>query len=159
MNRTCHQGHEHVRSPAWRGTGRFLALSLASLTLLLASVAHAQPYVNVTVGGEFVPGVFGQVSVGSNPPPPVFNPQPVIVGTPIYGTQPIYVHVPDEDREDWERSCRRYNACGRPVYFIRADERDRWWERRGKHRHHDDDDDDDDDEHRGEKRGRHGHKD
>ena len=97
---------------------------------LATGFAQAQPYVNVTVGGQFSPGVYGQVSV-SNAPPPVINPQPVIVGSVIQGAPVIYMHVPDYEQERWAHYCERYRACGRPVHFVRVEEDNRWWEGRG----------------------------
>lgn len=109
----------------------FLAVTV--LTLAAAGAVHAQAYVNVTVGGAFAPGVFGQLSLGNNPPPPVLNVQPIIVGQPVYGAVPMYLHVSNEEYRDWGRHCGRYHACGHPVHFVRVEERDRWWERHNDH--------------------------
>ena len=109
------------------------ALTVTALALLLAGAAQAQAYVNVTVGGAFAPHVYGQIVIGSNPPPPVVNPQPVIVGPMVYGAPVIYLHVPPEQSRDWGRYCARYNACGRPVQFVRVDMNQRWWEQHNEH--------------------------
>lgn len=103
-------------------------IAAAALTVAMAGAAHAQAYANVTVGGAFAPGVFGQISIGNNPPPPVMNVQPVIVGQPVYGAAPIYLHVAPEEYREWGRYCGRYQACGRPVHFVRVDNNNRWWE-------------------------------
>jgi hypothetical protein len=109
------------------------ALATAALVLAAAGAAQAQAYANVTVGGAFAPGVYGQVSLGNNPPPPVLNMQPVIVGAPVYGVPPMYLHVAPDEYRDWGRHCGRYRACGHPVYFVQVDERNRWWEHHGEH--------------------------
>ena len=106
--------------------------SLIAVVVLAAGVAgaaHAQVYSNVTVGGAFAPGVFGQISIGNSVPPPVMNPQPVIVGRPVYGATPIYLHVAPQEYNDWGRYCGRYRACGQPVHFVRVEQNNRWWER------------------------------
>lgn len=106
--------------------------SLVAMVLLAAGTAgaaHAQAYVNVTVGAPFVPGVYGQLSFGDVAPPPVMDPQPVVVGRPAYGAQPIYLHVALHEYQDWGRNCRRYRACEQPVLFVLIDQRDPWWAR------------------------------
>jgi len=108
-------------------------LATAALALTVAGAAQAQSYVNVSVGGAFAPGVYGQISLGNNPPPPVLNVQPMIVGTPVYGAPVMYLHVAPEEYRDWGRYCGRYHACGHPVHFVQVDDRDRWWERHGEH--------------------------
>ncbi|HEX6592681.1 MAG TPA: hypothetical protein VF050_11840, partial [Moraxellaceae bacterium] len=43
---------------------------------------------------------------------------PVPVGV-VY--EPVYLHVPPGQAKKWSNYCGRYNACGRPVYFVRDD--------------------------------------
>ncbi len=97
----------------------FAALALASL-----SAQAAQPIINLSIGGEISPGVYGQVQFGNAPPPPVFYPEPkIIVEQPAGRRQePIYLHVPPAHARNWARYCRRYNACNRPVYFVKSRE-------------------------------------
>lgn len=109
-----------------------LALALGTLGV---GAAHAQAYVNLTVGGPVAPGVYGQISVGSNPVPPIINVAPVVIGQPVFGAAPMYLYVSNVEYRNWGRYCYRYQACGRPVYFVRVDDRDRWWERRGEGPH------------------------
>ena len=109
--------------------------SLLAGACLLAggATAQAQSYVNVTVGAAFAPGVYGEIAIGNNPPPPVINATPVVATQPVYGAPVLYLYLPETEYREWHRYCHRYNACGRPVYFIRIDERDRWWERHNRH--------------------------
>lgn len=114
-------------------------IAMVALTAAMAGAAHAQAYVNVTVGGPFVPGVYGQVSFGDGPPPPVMDIHPVVVGRPVYGAAPIYLHVALHEYRDWGRYCRKYRACEQPVHFVLIDQNNRWWERgvdRYPHHHH-----------------------
>jgi hypothetical protein len=98
----------------------------AIAVLVLSSLpAHAgTAIINLSVGGEISPGVYGQVQFGNAPPPPVFYPQPmIIVRQPaMMAVEPIYLHVPPGHAKNWAKHCRAYNACNRPVYFIRSAE-------------------------------------
>lgn len=52
----------------------FAALMLASLA------AHAgTPVINLSIGGEISPGVYGQVQFGNASPPPILYTQPRII--------------------------------------------------------------------------------
>lgn len=112
---------------AVRNSMRWFALPVAALIIAFASPAKAQTYMNMTIGGAFAPGVYGQIAIGDNMPPPLMNVQPVIVGRPVYGAPVMYLHVAPDEYRHWGRYCGRYNACGRPVNFVRVDERNRWW--------------------------------
>ena len=111
----------------------WLALPAAALALTASDAARAQAYANVTIGGAFAPGVYGQIAIGNNPPPPVINAQPVIMGRPVYGAPLMYLHVAPEEYRDWGGYCSRYHACGYPVHFVQADPRNRWWEHHSEH--------------------------
>ena len=107
---------------------RFQALAALAVTIGFAGAVHAQSYSNITVGGAFAPGVYGQVSLGNNPPPPVWNAQPVIYRQVFRRAPPIYLHVAQHEYRNWGRHCARYGACGRPVHFVRVEQNNRWWE-------------------------------
>ncbi|MGB9109958.1 MAG: hypothetical protein WCC39_14845 [Telluria sp.] len=82
--------------------------------------ALAQTNVSISVGQ---PGFYGRVDLGDFAPRPVlYAAQPVIVRqSPYYAAEPIYLRVPYEHRRYWSRYCGRYDACGRPVLFVRDD--------------------------------------
>ena len=120
---------------------------LPALIVAAAPLAHAQNVsFNATITGQVVPGVYGQVNFGNAPPPPVVyaqpmivQPSPVVVGAvPV---EPIYLHVPPGHAKNWRKHCHEYNACGRPVYFVKSAEYEPGYhaEHHG-HGHHDDDD-------------------
>lgn len=104
-------------------------IAVVAITASMAGAAQAQAYINIDAGRAFVPGVYGQISFGNNVPPPLMDPQPVVVERPNYGAAPIYLHVSIDEYRDWGRYCNRYRACNQPVYFIRVDQNNRWWER------------------------------
>jgi hypothetical protein len=105
---------------------RFLLQSTVALVAAVPLV-HAQSVsVNATITGEIVPGVYGQVVLGNQPPPRVVYAQPV-VAVPVVVAQPvpmepIYLHVPPGHAKNWRKHCHEYNACNRPVYFVRSAE-------------------------------------
>lgn len=91
----------------------------------VGSVAHAGDVsVGVTITGEILPGVYGQVDLSNRPPPPLLYATPVVIERPpphvVY--QPIYLHVPPGHAKNWSKHCREYRACGRPVYFVKSAE-------------------------------------
>lgn len=106
------------------------------LTLLLGSlnIEAADLNVGVTVHGEVKPGVYGRIEIGNQPPPPVVYEQPVVVvreRTKVV-REPIYLNVPPGHAKNWRKHCRRYNACNRPVYFVKTEE----YEPDYGHKHH-----------------------
>jgi hypothetical protein len=110
-------------------------LLTAAILTALAAPALADVGVSVNVNE---PGFYGQINIGSVPQPPqVIYAQPVVVQrTPAYVAEPIYLHVPPGHEKHWSKHCAEYNACGRPVYFVRED----WYNREYAPRHgHDDD--------------------
>ena len=49
--------------------------------------------------------------------------QPVIIARPPGPPPgPVYLHVPPGHAKNWSKHCQRYNACGRPVYFVKSEE-------------------------------------
>ncbi len=94
------------------------------LFVMLAAVATsamaADVGVSVTVGQ---PGFYGRIDIGNVPPPPLIFPRPVII-QPVVVAQPpppIYLHVPPGHAQKWDKHCHKYDACGRPVYFVKSD--------------------------------------
>ena len=97
-----------------------LSGAMAALLLAAAGGAHAQAYVNATVGGELAPGVYGRINIGNAPPPPLIYAEPVIIHRPavVVPRSPIYLYVPPGHAKNWGKHCGRYNACNQPVYFV-----------------------------------------
>ena len=102
-------------------TIRLLVSGAAAAVLLgLGGGAHAEAYVNATVGGELAPGVYGRINIGNAPPPPLLYAEPVIIQRPavVVPRAPIYMYVPPGHAKNWSKHCARYNACSQPVYFV-----------------------------------------
>jgi hypothetical protein len=94
-----------------------------ALWLLPSSFALAAPAeVNVIVQGQVAPGVYGRVEIGNAPPPLLVYEQPVTIVRPATPVAPIYMHVPPGHARNWKKHCKKYEACGRPVYFVKSAE-------------------------------------
>jgi hypothetical protein len=93
-------------------------LLLAAVLAAAAVPAFAQVGVSVNIGE---PGFYGQIDIGGAPPPQVLYPQPVVIQQGVVGGEPVYLHVPAGYAKHWRKHCAAYNACGRPVYFVRDD--------------------------------------
>lgn len=92
----------------------FIVMAIAIAT----SVDAAGLGVSISVGQ---PGFYGHIDVGDFPEPELIYPRPVVIVPPPRGVapQPLYLHVPPGHEKNWKRHCKKYNACGRPVYFVR----------------------------------------
>ncbi len=99
-------------------------IALAAVTLTSMTAHAGTPIINLSVGGEISPGVYGQVQFGNAPPPPVFYPEPMIIRRhpAAVDVAPLYLHVPPGHAKKWSRHCHEYDACGRPVYFVKSRE-------------------------------------
>jgi hypothetical protein len=105
-----------------------LAISVAAATFLVPAAAAFAADVGVSIGIS-QPGVYGRIDIGRFPTPPaVIAPQPVIIEPPrvVVGRpmQPVYLWVPPGHQKDWRKHCRKYDACGVPVHFVREE----WYE-------------------------------
>jgi hypothetical protein len=98
-------------------------LSFALLGVVPAFAAAADVDLRVIVAGEVAPGVYGRVEFGTAPPPPVLHAKPVIIARPSGPPPgPVYLHVPPGHAKHWSKHCKKYNACGVPVYFVKSEE-------------------------------------
>jgi len=79
--------------------------------------AAAETNVGVSIGIS-QPGVYGQINIGNYPAPALVYPQPVIIAPPRVAMAPAYLYVPPGHQKNWAKHCARYDACGRPVYFV-----------------------------------------
>ena len=97
-------------------------IATAALATMMSPMLASAADVGVSVSiGQ--PGFYGQIDIGNFPRPQVIYEQPVIYqrGPAVYG--PVYLRVPPGHEKNWGKHCGKYNACGRPVYFVR----DNWY--------------------------------
>ena len=97
-------------------------LLAAAVTLATSSALATDVRASITMGQ---PGYYGRVDIGRFPPPPLIYAEPVIIQPVPVGVvrRPVYMHVPPGHAKNWGKHCRKYNACGQPVYFVQ----DRWY--------------------------------
>jgi hypothetical protein len=97
-------------------------LLIVMLTLIAVSAQAADVGVSISVGQ---PGFYGRIDIGDYPRPEVIYTRPVVVHrAPVHVVhEPVYLHVPPGHQKKWSKHCRKYNACDRPVYFVK----DRWY--------------------------------
>jgi len=129
--------------------GKFLFATLL-FSACAAPALAGDVGVSISIGQ---PGFYGQIDIGNVPRPQVVYAQPVVIQrVPEYASAPpIYLHVPPGHEKHWRKHCAQYNACGRPVYFVRDDWYNNEYVPRYRHR--------DDERHGDERRGgdEHGH--
>jgi hypothetical protein len=103
---------------------RFLFAAAAVVVAVTAPAFAADVGVSVQVGE---PGFYGRIDVGNFPQPQLVYPRPVVIQPVPVGVvrEPIYLHVPPGHAKNWRKYCRRYNACGQPVYFVQ----DGWYKK------------------------------
>lgn len=110
-------------------------LTLCAALLAAAAVPAAETQVGVSIGIT-QPGVYGRIDIGNFPQPPrLVVAQPVIIAPAPVRQEPLYLYVPPGHQKNWRKHCARYDACGRPVYFVRED-----WVRERYEEHHGHDD-------------------
>jgi hypothetical protein len=108
-----------------------LCLTLATTAPLAAYAGDVD--VRVILSGQVAPGVYGRVDFGTAPPPPVVYATPVVIAPPPGpALVPVYLHVPPGHAKDWKKHCKHYNACGRPVYFVKSAEYEPGYKGKGK---------------------------
>jgi len=94
-----------------------MLLCSALVTAALAPMASRAADVGVSVSiGE--PGFYGQIDIGNVRPQVVYE-RPVLVERVPAPMPAVYLRVPPGHEKNWAKHCARYNACGRPVYFVR----------------------------------------
>jgi hypothetical protein len=92
------------------------------MTVFAVSAHAANVGVSISAGE---PGFYGRIDIGNAPQPQLIYPRPVVIRpAPGYVVEePLYLHVPPGHEKHWNKHCAKYNACGRPVYFVR----DKWY--------------------------------
>lgn len=97
-----------------------LTVAMAVATTSAVPALSADVGVSITIGQ---PGFYGQIDVGDIARPPVVYARPVIIRRAPRGVvyEPLYLRVPPGHAKNWRKHCVKYDACGRPVYFVKDD--------------------------------------
>jgi hypothetical protein len=78
---------------------------------------------NLTTGGPLQPGLYGRIEVRDAKPPLVHAKPVVAENTQGAGArEPVYLYVPPGQLRRWPQHCAKWQACERPVYFVRVDD-------------------------------------
>jgi hypothetical protein len=93
-------------------------LSLVAMTLVAAPALAADVGISIGIGD---PNFYGHIVIGNAPPPVLVYSEPVVIVRSEVVMEPIYLRVRAGHAQNWSRYCGEYNACGRPVYFVRDD--------------------------------------
>jgi hypothetical protein len=90
-----------------------------------APLAHAgDKLASAVITGPVTPGVYGRVDVANKPLPALVYEQPMFIERPDNAehVEPLYLHVPPEHAKKWAKYCDKYDACNRPVFFVKSAE-------------------------------------
>lgn len=100
-----------------------LGACAALLAVSDAAVAANGQWRNVTAGGPLKPGIYGRIEV-RGAPPPLVHAKPVVARQALQPTaqEPVYLYVPPGQLRRWAQHCGKWQACDRPVYFVRVDD-------------------------------------
>jgi hypothetical protein len=142
MNDGCRTGPRFAPAFFGRTRQRISNMRLVSIVAVLfvgtGACRAGDLNIQVILSGEVAPGVYGQVQLGNDRPPPLVYTQPMLIVAQPEPPPPVYLHVPPGHARNWRKYCREYNACNRPVYFIRSAEYEPGFDRSNYDREHED---------------------
>ncbi len=95
---------------------------ITAVAMLIGAAPALAQDIRVSVSGEVAPGVYGRVDISKGPRPPLVSPDPVVVVRQARAPGPVYLHVPPGHAKNWAKHCKKYDACSRPVYFVKSAE-------------------------------------
>lgn len=104
-----------------------VAGACAALLALGGAAAQASQgsWRNLDTGRPLQPGVYGRIAVpAGGEAPPLVHARPVVAGpeAPSATGDPLYLYVPPGQLRRWGQHCAKWQACERPVYFVRVDD-------------------------------------
>lgn len=116
----------------------FLIAAAVAVATLATPALAADVGVSISIGD---PGFYGRIDIGDYPQPQVLYRQPMVIERVPMDRPPIYLRVPPGHAKHWSKNCRKYNACGERVYFVKDDWYSREYVPRYQERHRDRKDD------------------
>lgn len=100
---------------------RILGVIMLSAGLSPAFAADPDIGVSVTIGH---PGFYGTIEIGDTRPRLIYAEPKYIYRAPRGEVvHPLYLRVPPGHARNWRKHCHKYDACGRPAYFVQ----DSWY--------------------------------
>ena len=94
---------------------RYLTALVVAAGLSCSFALASDVGVSISIGQ---PGFYGRIDIGNAPQPVLIYPQPVWINRVAVAPAPIYLRVPPGHEKNWGKHCKKYGACGRPVYFV-----------------------------------------
>jgi hypothetical protein len=109
---------------------RNVAIATAAIVTTASLASAAEKDATAVITGPVTPGVYGRVDVANKPLPTLVYEQPMFVERPDTAgrVEPLYLHVPPEHAKNWKKYCNHYQACDRPVFFVKSAEYDPGYE-------------------------------
>jgi len=104
----------------------FRNVAIAAIAIVTAAplASAADKDASAVITGAVTPGVYGRVDVANKPLPALVFEQAMFVERPDTAgrVEPLYLHVPPEHAKNWRKFCDKYQACDRPVFFVKSAE-------------------------------------
>lgn len=103
---------------------RFLiaAAVIAATLITFNNTALAEVGISVNIGQ---PNFYGQLDPNGYPQPRVIYRQPKAIWQVPINQPPIYMRAPRNQAKNWNKHCKKYNACDQRVLFVQ----DGWYNR------------------------------
>lgn len=99
---------------------RWILAACAACVAMGAAARDATP--SVPSYEKARPGRYGRIDVRGAMPPVIYA-EPVVVRPTAEATlHPVYLYVPPGQVRRWAQHCAKWQACERPVYFVRVDD-------------------------------------
>ena len=102
-------------------TARAAWLASACMALAADAAAAGAASARPVAHDKPRPGLYGRIEVRGAPPPLIFA-QPVVARPSDAKRPPVYLYVPPGQVRRWAQHCAKWDACERPVYFVRVDD-------------------------------------
>jgi hypothetical protein len=77
------------------------------------------------ITGAIAPGIYGRVDMANRAKPPLVYQYPMFIEAPENAAsvvEPLYLHVPPDHAKNWKKFCEKYEACDKPVFFVKSAE-------------------------------------
>ncbi len=104
----------------------FRNVAIATIAIVTAAplASAADQDAGVVITGAVTPGVYGRVDIANKALPALVYEQAMFVERPDTAgrVEPLYLHVPPEHAKNWKKYCNQYQACDRPVFFVKSAE-------------------------------------
>ena len=106
------RNNRHAFARHWVVGGCMALMAIGAVARTATAGAHDTPK----------PGVYGRIDVRGAPPPLIYAAPVLARPSAASAQQPVYLYVPPGQVRRWPLHCAKWQACDRPVYFVRMDD-------------------------------------